>query len=370
DYFSPNSPHPKASTTPPRTPPSSTYSIPPIAGPLETADGRASDGNAVDTSNELPAQLNRNAAGMLDRPTPTHLNPFTAGPSNGLPGPPGATTDALPTEDEACLSCLFKDYQRLCAGALTNDQLKITDMADVLSLMGVFVPSRPTERMRSFFTDESLEASIKSGAVTTAEWDAAEFDDRLAMKAVKDDIATALLPMNKDHRAIHIMLETLLEYLPKDEDRSVSEYEYTVKYIGPVMQAFFKSKTVTSHFPNKDSVMQKRLGLKPNRPDFTATAGKREIAWGEFSGPAHENDSWKNAWDFFHEVRYGKAFLDSGFKTAPLFQVVYEVGNYMRLQAESRGMYILHEVGKFTIPTTIAKVPSLIATFSTLLIAK
>lgn len=38
-----------------------------------------------------------------------------------------------------------------------------------------------------------------------------------------------------------------LEYLPKDEDRSISEYEYTVKHIGPVMQAFFESKTVTSH---------------------------------------------------------------------------------------------------------------------------
>lgn len=38
-----------------------------------------------------------------------------------------------------------------------------------------------------------------------------------------------------------------LEYLPKDEDRSISEYEYTVKHIGPVMQAFFESKNVTSH---------------------------------------------------------------------------------------------------------------------------
>ncbi|KAF8924597.1 hypothetical protein BGZ58_001629 [Dissophora ornata] len=195
-------------------------------------------------------------------------------------------------------------------------------------------------------------AFIKLGEVTDAEWDAVEFDERLPMKAVKlclqnrkDDVAATLVPMNKHHRPIRIVLETLLEYLPKDEDRLISEYEYTVKYIKPVMQAFFESKTVTSHFPNKDSATQKKLGLRPDRPDFTATAGKKEIAWGEFSGPAHEHNDWKNLRDFFRDVRCGKAFLDSGFRMAPLFHVVYETGKYMQLRTEPRGMYILHEVG-------------------------
>ncbi|KAG0012582.1 hypothetical protein BGZ82_002507 [Podila clonocystis] len=154
---------------------------------------------------------------------------------------------------------------------------------------------------------EILQASIKSGAITTAEWDAVEFDEHLPMKAVK--------PEQRLSYAKETWAETRLTRL-------------------------------FSH------------------------CWQTEIAWGEFSGPPHENDKWKNLWDFFRDVRYGKAFLDSGFEMAPLFQIVYEVGNYMRLRAESWGMYVLHEVGKFTIPTTTATVPSLIATFSTLLIAK
>ncbi|KAF9343785.1 hypothetical protein BGX26_005202 [Mortierella sp. AD094] len=355
-----------------------------VSGLGSVADSRSIPGPLATTDGLSPAHSNRIAVGTPDRlpgsPGTIPASPPADDQATNINAEERAillsqieeiTHTCAPQEDEVCSTCLFKEYQRLCADALTKDQLKITEIADVVSLMG------PTERMKSLFPDDALQASIKSGAITTAEWDTVEFDERLPMKAVKlclqdrkDDVAAALVPMNKDHRPIRIMLETLLEYLPKDEDRSISEYEYTVKHIGPVMQAFFESGTVTSHFPNKDSVTQKKLGLKPDRPDFTATAGKTEIAWGEFSGPAHENDKWKNLWDFFRDVRYGKAFLDSGFEMAPLFQIVYEVGNYMRLRAGSRGMYVLHEVGKFTIPTTTAMVPSLIATFSTLLIAK
>ncbi|KAF9948540.1 hypothetical protein BGZ65_007997, partial [Modicella reniformis] len=247
-------------------------------------------------------------------------------------------------EGEVCSTCLFKIYQRRNVDALIGNQLRITEIADVVSLIGVFVPSKPTERMTSVFSKEILLSFVELGKITSDEWDAVEIDDRLPMKALRlclqgqrDKIAETLVGMNKNHRPIRIMLETLLEYLPKDEDRSISEYEHTVKHIGPVLQAFFESETVTSHFPNKNSTTQKGLGLKPDRPDFTVTVGKKEIAWGEFSGPAHKNDQWKNLWDFFREVRYGKAFLDSGYKMAPLFQIVYDVGSYMRLQTETRG---------------------------------
>ncbi|KAF9157261.1 hypothetical protein BGX20_004036 [Mortierella sp. AD010] len=231
--------------------------------------------------------------------------------------------------------------------------------------------------MASVFSKEILQGFVESGKVTSDEWNAVEFDDRFPMKALrlclqgrKDKIAETLVGMNKNHRPIRIMLETLLEYLPKDENRCISEYEHTVKHIGPVLQAFFESSTVTSHFLNKNSATQKEQGLKPDRPDVIVTAGGKEIAWGEFSGPTHKNDQWKNLWDFFRDIRYGKAFLDSGYKMAPLFQIAYGVGSYMRLQTETRGMYVLHDVGQFTIPTTTAAVASLIGTFSTLLIAK
>lgn len=95
------------------------------------------------------------------------------------------THTCAPQEGKACSTCLFKEYQRLCVDALLKNQLKIPEIADVVSLMGVFVPSRPTERMKSVFSDELLQEFIKSGAITNAEWDSVEFDDSLPMKAVK-----------------------------------------------------------------------------------------------------------------------------------------------------------------------------------------
>ena len=56
-----------------------------------------------------------------------------------------------PQGDEGCLTCLFKSYQRLCAAALHQNELRITDVADVVALLGVLVPFKATERMKSIF---------------------------------------------------------------------------------------------------------------------------------------------------------------------------------------------------------------------------
>ncbi|KAF9916285.1 hypothetical protein FBU30_001474 [Linnemannia zychae] len=391
------------STTPPGTPPSIAASFSYQASP----PAYSGVGNHSATS-ETDSAVSNTAAGLLSSmnsdisPRPTEIiqtTPSTDDQSPVADDQLPATDDqstisneertvllseiekithtCLQQEGETCFTCLFKRYQRLCVDALVNTELKIVDIADVASLIGILVPSRPTCRMKSVFSKEVLEALINSGKVTHEEWDSVEFDTQLPMKAVRlciqnrmEDVAVTLAPLNKDHRPVRIMLETLLEYLPENEDRSISEYDFSVKHIGPILQAFFQSKSVTAHFSNKDSATQKKLGLRSDRPDFTVTVDKTEIAWGEFSGPAHENDKWKNHWDFFRELRYGKAFLDSGFRLAPLFQIIYEVGSYMRLRTETRGMYVLHEVGKFNIPTTTATVGTLIATFPTLLIAK
>jgi len=61
------------------------------------------------------------------------------------------THTCQPQEGEACFTCLFKRYQRLCVDALVNTELKVEEIADVVSLIGICVPSRPTKRMRSFF---------------------------------------------------------------------------------------------------------------------------------------------------------------------------------------------------------------------------
>ncbi|KAG0334432.1 hypothetical protein BG004_000412 [Podila humilis] len=310
-----------ASTTPPGTPPSFAALPSCLIPPPAYVNPSSSDSTASSTTSGLASDISPDTSPRFTEITPT------------APPPPDdqsiinheyrtillseiekITHTCQPQEGIECLTCLFKRYQRLCVDALVNIELKIEEIADVVSLIGIFVPSRPTKRMKSVFSEELLEVLISSGEVTHEEWDSVDFDIQLPMKAVRlcmqnrmDDVAATLAPLNKDHRPIRIMLETLY---------------------GSMMQTN----------QNKDSTVQKKLGLRADRPDFTVTVEKTEIAWGEFSGPTHENDKWKNHWDFFRDLRYGKAFLDSGFRLAPLLHVIYEVGTYMRLRTETRGM--------------------------------
>ncbi|KAF9181762.1 hypothetical protein BGZ49_004803 [Haplosporangium sp. Z 27] len=107
------------------------------------------------------------------------------------------THNCPPQHEESCSTCSFKTYQRLCVKALMDNQLSITDIADVVALIGVFVPSRRTERMASVFSDEALQSFIDAGEITPEEWDAVDFDDSLPMKALKNDIESiARGPLN------------------------------------------------------------------------------------------------------------------------------------------------------------------------------
>lgn len=101
-----------------------------------------------------------------------------------------------------------------------------------------------------------------------------------------------------------------------------------------------------------------------------AIAFEKEVCWGEVTGPAQETNEAKNMWDMYRLVRFGKAFLDAGNDTAPLFQVIYSNASYMRLTTRTRGIFLLEEIGVFVVPTTIAMIPSLFATLPTLLAAK
>ncbi|KAG0305450.1 hypothetical protein BGZ98_004118 [Dissophora globulifera] len=134
--------------------------------------------------------------------------------------------------------------------------------------------------------------------------------------------------------------------------------DFTVKHVGPIVEAFIDSKSVSSRFPKKDCETQKQLKIKPDRPDLTVVVGKTEIAFGEITGPAKER------------IQYGKAFLDTGHKMAPLFQIIYMRGTYMRLEEAKRRMFVLREVGHFTIPTTVEMVASFMTNIKTLMIAK
>ncbi|KAG0011778.1 hypothetical protein BGZ82_002875, partial [Podila clonocystis] len=137
--------------------------------------------------------------------------------------------------------------------------------------------------MKSVFQEKILDDLTKSDE----EWPDVGFDESLVTSAVR-------------------------------EVKDLSEMDFTVKHVGPVMEAFFDSKCISSRLT----------------------------------------------------VRYGKAFLDAGHKMAPLFQIVYTKGTYMRLREAKRGMFVLEEVGPFTIPATVEMITTFMTNIQTLMIAQ
>ncbi|KAG0002738.1 hypothetical protein BGZ65_002357 [Modicella reniformis] len=249
-----------------------------------------------------------------------------------------------PREDEGCLACLFKTYQRLCVAALNQNELRITDVADVVALLGVLAPFRQTERMKSVFQDKTLGDLRKSDQ----EWPDVGFDENLVTTAVRhclrgqrERVGLVLRPLEDDHRCIKLLLETRLEYLPLEEAKDLSEMDFTVKHVGPVLEAFIDSRRVSTRLHDCKSGQN-----------------------------AKEKSVWKNNWDFFRTVRYGKAFLQTGHRMAPLFQIIYTKGTYMRLKEAKRGMLVLEEVGPFTIPTTVEMITMFMTNIQTLMVAQ
>lgn len=116
--------------------------------------------------------------------------------------------------------------------------------------------------------------------------------------------------------------------------------------------------------------MQKQQKLKPNRPDILIKVREKEVLFGEITGPSQETAELKNKWDLYRLARFGKSFLDNGHSSAPLLQIIYTQGTYLELTAQLRGMYLLQEVGVFTIPTTISMIPTLLADLPVLFAAQ
>ncbi|KAF9120484.1 hypothetical protein BGX30_003140, partial [Mortierella sp. GBA39] len=220
--------------------------------------------------------------------------------------------------DGTCVACRFQEFQRACIKSLVNNEIRKTEVADAMAIIGVFSPSLSTRRMEVAFSKKLLCALAKS----TAELPEVDFDDSTMMKAVrlyikgdKDNAANVLYSLPKKDRKIRLMLETLLEYLPSKPVDSISENTFVTKYIAPIIQAFVDNDITTSDFPNTESTTQKRRGLRADRPDIRALAKKK-------------------------------------------------------LSAKTRGLMLLEEVGTFVVPTTTATIPSLFAMIPTLLVAK
>ncbi|KAF9089140.1 hypothetical protein BGX27_002550, partial [Mortierella sp. AM989] len=258
--------------------------------------------------------------------------------------------------ENSCVACLFQEYQKICAQALEDKTLRKAEIADAI--------------MRAVFKQKILDELVKPVALPEL-----EIDDGAIAKAVRlrinnmpEDACETLRSLNRKTR---LMFEGLLEMLPEEVDRTVSEITFTTNYVAPLLNHILKVDGKASvHYPNTDSKVQKRQGLKPDRPDITVKAQDHEILFGEITGPCQVNNDAKNKWDLFRLARFGKAFLDKGNGFVPLLQVVHQSGSMMRLQAKVRVMYFLERVGRLTIPCTLSTVPTLLATLPTFVAAK
>ncbi|KAF9085070.1 hypothetical protein BGX27_003553 [Mortierella sp. AM989] len=191
------------------------------------------------------------------------------------------------------------------------------------------------EKIRRRMADVGFNESMVTSAV------------RHCIRGQKGSVSELLRPLEENHRRIQLLLETRLEYLPLEEVKELSEMDFTVKYVGPVMEAFLDSKRASSRFPNKNCSTQKRLGMKPNRSDLSVVVGKTEVAFSEVTGPSKQKSTWKNNWDFTGQS-----------------------GTYMRLKEATRGMFMLEEVGAFTIPVTVEMITFFMTNIQTLMIAQ
>ncbi|KAG0351771.1 hypothetical protein BGZ54_003107 [Gamsiella multidivaricata] len=266
--------------------------------------------------------------------------------------------------DNDCVACRFQDYQRECINALNQKVLKRSEIADVMALIGVFAPFIPTSRMTNVF------GKMLDHLLTSIKFPAPDIDDLAVMKAVRrDEACETIRSLDRKKR---IMIETLMEKLPMKSDKTISEGTFVTNYVSPLLYGTLAldDGRVQIYFPNTECQTQKQQGIKADRPDILIRIRGQEAVFGEVTGPAQAGHTAKNAWDLFRLARFGKAFLDNGNSVAPLLQVVYNNGTFMRLTIKTRGMFILEEIGAFEVPTKVAGIPALAATLPTLLAAR
>ncbi|KAF9908526.1 hypothetical protein BX616_000114 [Lobosporangium transversale] len=183
-------------------------------------------------------------------------------------------------------------------------------------------------------------------------------DDAAIVKAVRlrmnNKHEEASEAIGKVERTIRLLLENLSDSLPDEMDRSVSEVTFTVNYVAPVLNSILRINGRTDvQYPNTESSVQKRQGLKPDRPDILLKVFGHEIMCGEITGPCRATCKAKTNWDLFRLARFGKSYLDKGNDAVPLLRVVHDSGLAMKLISQARGVYLLERVGWFTIPCTI-----------------
>ncbi|KAF9159199.1 hypothetical protein BGX21_002992 [Mortierella sp. AD011] len=86
--------------------------------------------------------------------------------------------------DDTCTACLFEEYRRACIKALTAREIKRTDIADIMAVIGVLAPTMPTTRMHEFFSARQLKVISEPGP----ELPDANVDDEKIMKTVRQNL--------------------------------------------------------------------------------------------------------------------------------------------------------------------------------------
>ncbi|KAF9958698.1 hypothetical protein BGZ65_001241 [Modicella reniformis] len=185
--------------------------------------------------------------------------------------------------------------------------------------------------MNEFFSQRQLKNALRPKP------ELPDIDDANIMKAVrlylKGNGDKVEVPSMAGNKKLRIMLESLLEYLPLDEDNTISESAFKVKYVAPIIQAFVYGDEIISDFlcPNTNSTTQKQKNLRADRPDLRAKLSGQELLWGEITGPTQTGNKAKNLWDTYKLASCGKSFIIDGNDYVLLVQVIGSRRTHLRL---------------------------------------
>ncbi|KAF9410065.1 hypothetical protein BGZ76_005568, partial [Entomortierella beljakovae] len=275
-------------------------------------------------------------------------------------------------QDGVCIPCLVTQYQKAAIAALRQREVKKSNPADYMILMGIFAPFSPTPLMNKIFGTRRLKA-IKQSFELELESNTTEINDscilsaiRLKMNGKEERALDALSAVT--NRKLRNMFEQLIINLPKKEDPPDAEETLITNFISPILRALLQNTEdeIITHFPNTESKAQKNQGMVPDRPDFKITLGGMESSFGEVTGYQQKTDRSKNGFDLWRLARYGKSVLDEGTPMVPLIQIIYEKGIIYRLVVRARGVMVLAEVGIFTVPMYLNAIATLQTSLPTL----
>ncbi|KAF9412951.1 hypothetical protein BGZ76_005108, partial [Entomortierella beljakovae] len=129
--------------------------------------------------------------------------------------------------DNTCIACRFQLYQKDCVQALKDNELRITDIADAMAIIGVFAPFLPTQRMRAIFNKKILSHLVVSPPLPDP-----GIDDAAVLRAVRlylnnkpDDASKELLTIDRKMRIMFEYLDNIAR-----QERGVYSGWYTGVY--------------------------------------------------------------------------------------------------------------------------------------------